>query len=336
MKKWILVVAAAFIAMILIGEMLACGGGLSYDSSAHRDGDTISYSVSSSGTNDYTAMLIDNHGFTSLKKLAIYIDEGYYTNYDKASALSSVYRNDVDYYADQIKRLLELRSFKYVTICDSKGLIDFVNDSSSDPRSYGILSISYSLPGDLYSGNAEDKLMKWVENGGSLYWTGSVPGEFYYNSDGELIHVTNCQELFFGASDCVNFGDDVNRTVNENDFTKALSLIGERTSLGLDITKMSKQYLAMGLLDGNYSSYTFVKYGEGMIVQIAGWFEIVQMEDIAHMIASKVCYKSTMVDYEGGRVTRNTVHRSFESAEGDVLFVFIGNNYSVYGRAWDV
>ena len=115
-KRWILIVAAAFIAMILIGEAIAYGGGYSYDSSASRDGSTVSYSVSSSGTNDYTAILIDNHGFASLKKLAIYIDEGYYTNYDEASSLSRVYKNDVDYYADQIKRLLELRSFRDVTI----------------------------------------------------------------------------------------------------------------------------------------------------------------------------------------------------------------------------
>ena len=85
-KKWILVVAAVFIAMILIGEAIAYGGGNSYDSSATRDGDTVSYSVSSSGTNDYTAILIDNHGFTSLKHLVIYVDENSGNNLDDACA----------------------------------------------------------------------------------------------------------------------------------------------------------------------------------------------------------------------------------------------------------
>ena len=124
-KKWILAVAAVFIAIILIGEVIAYGGGVSYDSSASRDGDTVSYSVSSSGTNDYTAVLIDNHGFSGLEKLVIYVDEDYKKNLDTANALSVVYKDDVDYHADQIKKMLEVRSFKEVTICDSKGLIDY-------------------------------------------------------------------------------------------------------------------------------------------------------------------------------------------------------------------
>ena len=335
-RKWVLVVAAVFIAMILIGEAVAYGGGVSYDSSAERDGNIVSYSVSSSGTNDYTAVLIDNHGFTSLKKLVIYVDEESGRNMDDACARGMVFRNDIPYYADQLKKMLELRSFKDVTICDSKSLVDYVNDSSADPRSYGILSVSYSLPGEIYTGNAEDKLMKWVDAGGSLYWTGSIPGQFYYDANGEMRSVANCQELFFGASDCFKSFGYGSPTVNDNEFTESLSLINEYTELGLDITKITDEYRAIGAIDGNYSSATLVQHGNGMVVQFSGAFELVQAEDIAQIIASKVCFKSTIVGYEGGRVTRTTEKGTFESPAGDVVYVFIGRNYSVYGRAWDV
>ena len=335
-KKWILAVAAVFIAIILIGEVIAYGGGVSYDSSASRDGDTVSYSVSSSGTNDYTAVLIDNHGFASLKHLVIYVDENSGNNMEDACARGLVFRNDIPYYADQLKKMLELRSFDDVTICDSKGLVDYVNGSYADPRSYGLLSVSYSLPGEIYSGNASDKLMKWMDAGGSLYWTGSVPGQFYYDANGEMKNVPNCQELFFGATDCIKTGGYGSPTVNDNEFTRSLSLINEYTELGLDISKISRDHKAMGAIDGNYSSATLVQYGEGMIVQFSGAFELVQAEDVAQIVASRMCYKSTIVDYEGGRVTRTTEKGSFESSDGDIVYVFIGRNYSVYGRAWDV
>ncbi len=335
-RKWVLVAAAVFIAMILIGEAIAYGGGYSYDSSAERSGSTVSYSVSSSGTNDYTAVLIDNHGFSRVEKLVIYVDENYDRNFKDASSVTFIHKNEVSYYADQIKKALEIRNFKDVTICDSKGLMDFVNDSPVDHGSYGIMSVSYSLPGEIYSGNVDDKLMEWIDTGGSLYWTGSVPGEFYYDTDGKLKHVTNCQELFFGASDCVKNGEYGKPVINDNEFTRSLLLFGNQTMTGLDISKISGDHLAMGSLDGNYSSTTLVKYGNGMVVQFAGWFEIEQVEDIAQTISSGMCYKSTIVGYEGGRVTRTTQNGSFESSEGNILYVFIGNSYSVYGRAWDV
>ena len=337
--KWILIVAVAFIAMIVIGEAVAYGGGYSYDSSAERSGDIVSYSVSSSGSNDYTAVLIDNHGFSTLEKLVIYVDDDYVPNYRKASDLSMVYESDPSYYADQIKRMLEIRSFKDVIICDGEGLIDFVNETIANPGSCGILSVSYSLPGEIYSGSAEDKLMKWIDGGGSLYWVGSIPGEFYYDSDGKLIQVSDSQELFFGASDCTNPREEVDMKLNDNEYTRSLSLISEFSGLGLDISKLKetgRKYLAMGILDGDYSSYTFVEYGGGMVVQFAGPFKIVQTEDIAQMIASRICIYSTIVAYEGERVTRTTEQGSFESSDGDILYVYIGRNYSVYGRAWDV
>ena len=73
-----------------------------------------------------------------------------------------------------------------------------------------------------------------------------------------------------------------------------------------------------------------------MVVQSAGKFRIEQFEDFAQIMASGICYKSDIAGYEEGRVTRNTVHGSFDSTDGDVLYLFIGRAYSVYGRTYDV
>ena len=73
-----------------------------------------------------------------------------------------------------------------------------------------------------------------------------------------------------------------------------------------------------------------------MIVQSAGPFRFQQVEDISQIIVSGVCYKSTILGCEDGRVTRNTVRGSFGIADGDILYLYIGKAYSVYGRAYDV
>ncbi len=84
-KKWISIVVVIFIAMILIGEILTYSSGVNrYDSDAVRNGTSVEYSVSSSGTNDYCAILIDNGDFKGLERLAIYVDENYDKNLEVA------------------------------------------------------------------------------------------------------------------------------------------------------------------------------------------------------------------------------------------------------------
>ena len=336
-KKWIPIVAVVFVALIFIGEALTYTSGVySYDSSAERNGTSVDYSISSSGTNDYSAVLFDNDGFKRLDRLAIYIDEGYRTNLSKASSLSPVIDMDTNYYAEQIERALKLRSFENVTICDRQGLINYMNETDADPRGCGILSPSYALPGEIYTGNSSDPLMDWLNRGGSLYWVGSIPGSFYYNN-GELTIVEGNQSLFFG-SDCVNTDSKLYPDGVENDFTKALGMIGFDLYLGVDTSRLpdGKDFRAIGCKNGSVFGETLLKYGDGMIVQSAGPFTIEQVEDLTQMMASGLCFKSTIVGCYDGKVTRGTVTGSFDSAGGDVIYLYIGKAYTVYGRAYDV
>ncbi len=176
-KKWISIVVIVFIAMRLIGEVLTYSSGVNrYDSDAVRNGASVNYSISSSGTNDYRAVLMDNGGFKGLERLAIYVDENYEKNLDAARNLTPIGYMEAAYYADQMQRSLKLRSFDNTVICDSKGLIEFLEETKANPKGCGILSISYALPGEIYTGSAMDPLMVWIGNGGSLYWPDSVPG----------------------------------------------------------------------------------------------------------------------------------------------------------------
>ncbi len=336
-KRWIPIVAVILVASIFLGEILTYSSGLNrYDSSAERNGTIVDYSVSSSGTNDYSAILIDNHGFERLDRLVIYVDEDYGANFNKATSLTAVCYMDPTYYAEQIERSMKIRSFENVTVCGRQGLIDYLEETKADPKGCGILSPSYALPGEIYRGNSDDTLMKWIGAGGSIYWVGSVPGALYYDN-GELTQVGGCQSLFFG-SDCIVADWNILPDNVGGTFTKELCLIGYEVFLGVDTSKLpaGKQFRAMGCMKDSLAAYTLVQYGEGMVVQSAGKFRIEQFEDFAQIMASGICYKSDIAGYEEGRVTRNTVHDSFDSTDGDVLYIFIGRAYSVYGRTYDV
>lgn len=335
-KKLIPIVTVLFVVMIFAGEILTYSSGITrYDSSVVRNETSIDYSVSSTGTNDYSVVLIDNDGFKRLDRLVIYVDENYDRNYDKAESFVKMCNIDPVYYSEQIKRALEIRAFDNVEICDSKGLVNYLNETKSDSKGCGILSLSYALPGEIYTGNAEDTLMKWIGSGGSLYWVASIPGVFCYK-DGELIFVEKSQELFFGTDGCINEEEALIPESIGGKHTEALCLIDYQLYLGVDTSMLSRQYLAMGSMKGGVASTVIVNYGEGMVTQFAGDFEIQQLEDISQVLASGMCYKSVIVDYAEGRVTRTTVGGSFNSTTGDTVYLFIGRNYSVYGRAYDV
>ena len=334
--KWIPAVTVIFIAIILAGEVMTYSSGVySYDSEASRNGDIVDYSISSSGTNDYSAVLMDNDGFKRLERLAVYVDEDYWGNISKAESISPVLNIDPVYYSEQIQRFLKLKSFDNVTICDSKGLIEYIGETSVDPKGMGIISMSYALPGEIYTGSVHDPLLKWIHDGGSLYWVGSIPGAFYYNNK-ELVSVENNQMLFFGSDNCINKTWELVPDSVGDDRTKALGLVDYQLYLGADVSKITCQCLAMGCMNGGVASTVLVECGEGMVVQFAGKFYLQQAEDISQVLASGICFKSTLVGWNEGRVTRTTVSGSFDSANGDVLYLFIGKTYSVYGRAYDV
>lgn len=339
-----------FLSIIFVGEIFTYTDDIvHYDSYAHRDmenNNVINYSVSSSGTNDYCAVLINNNGFDRVKELWIYIDEGYNDRFSQAEGYRSLPHKHLQRLCEQIKLGLEMRSFTNVKVCNSHELIKHVKGTLSNPSGYGILSISYALPSEIYKGNPDDVLIRWIKEGGCLYWTGSVPGEFCIDSEGKLKHIPirNACELFFNAQeDCINFWNpDALPLSVSNNFTKSLMMKNDSPEFTVDETKITSKHIILGTIRGNYVSEILMSYGKGMLVQFSGGYEIYQVEDICQTIASGLCYKSEIDNYKYGRVTRTTIHETIQrdvlSEESDkkILYIFVGKTYPSYGRAWDV
>ncbi len=334
--RCVVVLAVVLCLAVFAGEYFTYYSDIhEFDVSAQRDDGSISYEVSSSGSDVYSALLIDNNGHAPVRELGIFVDENYSEYYDEVAAETGLEYLDQQYYAEQIRNALENRCFDDVTLCDSKGLEDYLRETSEDPEGKAIMVMSYALPSTVYTGNASDLLMSWISGGGTLYWLGSEIGAYYTDEDG-LHRVPDNQVLFFG-SECVNTdGPEIAESEVDNGFTDALSLKGSRLVYGVDISGLDNA-LAMGYSADGYSTVALVGHGNGAVGVFSGKFDIDQIDDVGQVIASGATPYSTIIGHEEGKVVRGTVDGIMElTSEHATLYVSIGGTYTKYGESFHV
>ena len=334
----LVVLAIVLCAAVVIGEVFTYGINIhSFDSKAEFSSDTLSYSVSSSGSDTYSVVLLDSNDVPVTRELYIYVDNDYDNYYRQALEKSNLEYVQQQYYSEQLKKFLGVRGFDNVTLVDSKGLKEYIENNLSDPVGKGIFVTSYALPSEIYSGKTDDILIKWIENGGNLYWSSSEIGRFYTDSEG-LKEVTGNQTLFFGK-ECINTGKMENATsAIENGFREALTLKNSGMKFTVNNDGLADS-LAMGYCEDGYSSITFTKSwnGSGMICVIGTMDEmILELDDTAQVIASEITYGSEIVDTVKGNVVRSTIDGKIDcTATGKAIaYIYIGGTYTIYGRCF--
>ncbi len=337
----IAVLAVVLIAAVFAGEYFTYGHDTDRSASVSWDTGSVSYSVDSSGSDEYRAVLFDNGGYTPVDTLYIYADGTYDRYYSQACELSDgaepLYMEG-DYYVEQVRESLKIRGFDDVCIIDGEGLEDLLRTTMPSPSGIGVMVISYAVPGSVYSGGPDCLLVNWINNGGSLYWLSSEIGRFY--TDGLGLHRAegDCTAYFFGTSvpvDCSD-GDSLSyitgKTVNTG-FTEALCLKNSTTEFGIDISGLSGIQLGFG--EEGYASISMVSVGAGMICVFAGGFDIDQLDDIGQVIASKLTCGSTFIELQRGKVTRDSVGGTFSfSASDPYLFIYTGGVYANFGACF--
>ncbi|MDR0888166.1 MAG: hypothetical protein LBM39_03160 [Candidatus Methanoplasma sp.] len=337
-KKYdsMMVLAVILCVIVLFGEYAAYSGSF-YDYDAHaelKDG-TIDYSVSSSGSDTYTAIALDNTS-SSPTVLYIYIDDTYDTYFDIARDETGIVRNDLDYSSDQLKRSMAVRGFDNVVLCGPDELLGKMLEDVGTEFSKGLLVMSYALPEKIYSGSADNLIFEWLSGGGTLYWAGTQIGAYYTGNDG-LTAVDNGQELFLGTK-CVNT-DGPNIAYSKIDaegLTDALSINWNRVDYGLEMDKLPGATFA-GYSENGYASLSFLPFGKGTVVVIGGEYNRHQCDDISQLVAAGITAFTSMAGVEEGSVTRTTVEGRIQPPEGssDVsLYVYIGGDYTVFGKVF--
>ncbi len=334
-KLSIAILAIVLCAAVFAGEYFTYYSGIhEYDASVEVDGSEVHVSISSSGSDAYTAVLIDNGGSGCVESVLIYVDENYDEYYKVAKAETSALYIEQRYLAEQIQNALENRSFDDVRLVGSADLEAFL-DSTADPSSFGLVVMSYALPSTVYTGNIDDPLMKWVSAGGTLYWIGSEIGAYFTDSDG-LHRVEGNQVLFFGK-ECVNTSGPTNATsVVDNGFRECLSLKNNKVLFGLDTNGIDGA-LQMGYIEDGFASISMVPHGSGAICVFGGGFDIDLIDDIGQIIAAGISPQSVIIDVSSGDVTRSkTVVTLAPLGSDSIVYAYVGGTYMKYGEAFRV
>ncbi len=325
---FLVAVTVILFAGILAGEWYAYGADHGRSAGAEWSADSVSFTVTSPGSDEYRAVLTDAGTCTPVEKLYIYVDPDYGRYYGVSGACISV---DGAHCADQIEKALKVRGFDAVETVGPEELSQIIGGPSAG---VGVLALSYSLPSEVYSGNASDPLFAWIGSGGYLYWVASEIGKFYTDSDG-LHAVEDNQELFFGRSGVVNTGAEYDDCyagdVAPGGFTEALGLRNGNTLFGLSTEGLTG--IQAGMVMDGFASVSMVKYGSGAVCVFGGSIGISEMDDIAQTVASGLTPCSTIVSVGHGKVVRGTESGVLaHSSANPVLYIYTGGMLTNFGE----
>ena len=324
------VIGVVLCAVIIIGECSIYAFDIyDYSIDVTVDEGNIRYSIGYSGSSVFDAVLFDDN--KRIVDACIFSDERYDEHHGQIEGRGMPYIFDQSYVSNQYSKMLKIRAVG-TSIVDSEGLNEYIERTMSNPSKHAIVVTSYALPSSVYSGGADDPIMKWISSGGHLYWIGSEIGRYYHSDDGLKV-VSNNQSLFLGSNDCINLGNvSVASNPVDNGFTEALSLQNSRVGYGM---KVLESDLSIGYEQDGYASISFVGFGAGSVCVIAGEFTIEQMADVGQTIASGVDDNTKIIEHRSGGVCRGTTKGAFEGV-GSTTYIYIGGIYTIYGGCYDV
>jgi hypothetical protein len=331
----IVAISLVLVFVVVIGEVVVYGMGSDrYSSDASYDSGTIGYSLSATGSKEYSVAIM-NGGLDPIDELYIYYDESHATVYENPSIALGGMPLTQSYYIGQLTNSLNVRGFTNVTMLNADELEERMLDDISTTFSKGLVVIAGSLPDTVYQGNASDTIFNWLQDGGRLYWAGNLLGAFYSTTDDIIDVPTGYQTLFFG-SECLNTGDtDTALSGIDNGYRSAFSIINNKVMFGVNTSMLvSTAHLAIGYTEEGYGSIVMTEFGNGMICVLGGDYSNNQRTDMAQVIASNICYSSTILKVEEGIASGNTGSQiDIGSVTGNIsVYVYFGGFFTVYGK----
>lgn len=324
-------------AVIVAGELYVYSENAaeSYNMEATITENGANISITSGISNVYDMMIIDNGSMKSVSQYLVYYDSSYGERLDDTWHATGGRVLDQEYYVTQLLLQLENRGVD-ATKVDARELKDAMTSEKKETQA--VVIVSGALPDTVYTGNTTDIIIKWLNNGGRLYWAGNVLGKYISTPENGVVEAPEDSISLFFNTDCQNKNETYGTIPSNNEYRRMLCLNENGTKYGLDHSVI-KDSLAIGYTDGKYSSICLTKYGNGMICVFGGILSNEQRADIAQVIASGLTYCSKVVAFEHGTVTRDTVsiHANIEKLHGNLsVFVSLGGYYPVYGNKIDL
>ena len=329
--KLLLVLSAALVAMVLIGQVAAYAvNPFHFSSDAEVIDGEIVFTVNARSA-EFSVLAFNNGDFEPLTELYVFIDARY------SSGRSM---NQQTEFLKQLRLELSIRNFKGPIEVDADELKDLMTGPGNGK---GILMLSGAFPDTVYSGDGSDQVFSWLESKGSIYWLNGKIGHFVSHNDGTQTELEGTDMLFFGmdgavrttAEDPIGTKRGSDRAIGEMLYVNTGLRAGDVTN-GLN-GNIGGKTLSIGFSDENgFGSTTLTDRGsgKGMIVVFGGRLDPDVRITAAQVIASGISYNvnADEIAFNSSRVN-GTYHGSISEADRFTdVYIFIGKLHTVYGK----
>lgn len=187
---------------------------------------------------------------------------------------------------------MEYLGVKDIEMADAQRLAEVLKDPAY--AGCGIIMTSGAFPDTVYDGTSGSPVLKWIAEGGSMYWVSMQIGRYIGHSDGTVSDApAGYEKLFLGMTGCLNpmeqtedrrggaaYGD-----VTDNALRYALSLKNNNILYAVDTSAMGgTEHLSMGYCEEmggkTYASIVLVRNGNGQVCIMAGDYSNHQRMDL--------------------------------------------------------
>ena len=313
-----LVIMSVFI--VIGGVFVYCNGGDNYQSSAEINADgMITYSLSGD-TNQYRYSVFSD---TSLPgKLYLYLDESYKSEFNN-------YYTQSEYFS-VLKQMLERRGYNSIEYVDAEGLKTVMNEYDA-----AVFFVNGALPNTIYNGDDVLLFNTWMENGGTVFWSGPEIGRYISTKDG----ITDLNTGFFNR----NVKEEKGFAYSESNMFSYTGMRYDDCQYGLRTNVPDSLCLAY-ISDDGYSSVSVAKLFNGNVTVFGG--NIATTENVSQVLPDRtncadliICgltYESDGLDYGKGDIRGNLTSKTSVnvSTYSDVLFfISVGQNTSEWSKS---
>ena len=331
----IICVAVAVVAIVVFGEAFAYFGKTDCTFDADSDGN---WSLTADkGDYVYSVTLMERGKYPS--EVVIYYDENYGKVVNPALVEVGARALDTEYYISQLKNNLNYFGVENVATVNAEELRTLLSDSAFS--SGGIICISGALPDTVYDGTSDSPILKWISEGGTLYWAEQQIGRYIGHADGSVTCAESGFQTLFLKSECLtDLEQDESRragtaygTVQNDGFREALCLKNNNILYSVQISKLETEYLAIGFEEEGCASIVFVGNGSGQICVIGGDYSNHQRMDLATIIASKIGIGTNITDITTGSVNKYSEGSFDIEPDGEyTVFALVGGDFAIYGK----
>ena len=295
----------------------------SYNASASMNADgTVSFTLSGPDTN-YSYSVFSNTKIPD--KLYLYYDDSYRSDFNDQYTQKE--------FLTVLQSMLERRGMSS-TFVNANELVTVMDDHDS-----AVFFVSGALPDTVYDGNTAgtSPFVKWMTNGGTVYWTGPEIGRYISTHDA----VTDHEKGFFDG-DVLISDADYEYAYNQSDMFQYTQLRYDDCMYGLRADRADSRPLSY-ISDGGYSSVSVAKVLGGNVTVFGGNVSVTK--NVSQVVTDRTCcadvvicgltYQSEGLDHGTGTLKgslSSNTGKDVSAAVNKVFFITVGEPASNWSK----